>query len=279
MKAPDAARLTALAAIWGSSFLFTRVAAPAIGPVATADLRMLIGGVALAAWLAFTRFDAQWRRWWHFYVLVGLLTSAVPFLLFGYAALELTAGMLVVLNATSPMWGALLAALFEGARLSISGTAGLALGVGGVALLAAPEGGSSLLSITAALGGAFSYGVSAVVMRRWTREAPARGLAVGTQVTGGLLFLPLMMLSPPAMPGAPVILSVLALGLLCSAAAYLLYFRLIADIGAAGALTVTYLIPVFGILWGALFLGEPLHATMLGGAALVIAGTILVLRG
>jgi drug/metabolite transporter (DMT)-like permease len=279
MKAPDAARLTALAAIWGSSFLFTRVTAPAIGPVATADLRMLIGGIALAAWIAFTGFDPQWRRWWHFYILVGLLTSALPFLLFAYAALELTAGMLVILNATSPMWGALLAAVFEGAKLSASGITGLALGVCGVVMLAGPEGGSNLLSIAAGLGGAFSYGVSAVVMRRWTREAPARGLAVGTQVTCGLLFLPLMLLSPPAMPGAPVILSVLALGLLCSAAAYLLYFRLIADIGAAGALTVTYLIPVFGILWGALFLGEPLHATMLGGAALVIAGTILVLRG
>lgn len=279
MRGQDAARLAALAAIWGSSFLFTRIAAPAIGPVATADLRMLIGGGALLAWLAATRFDAQWRRWWRFYLLVGILTSALPFLLFGYAALALTAGMLAVLNATSPIWGAVLSALFEGTRLSASGIAGLALGVCGVALLAGPEGSANVLSIAAALGAAFSYGLSAVVMRRWTREAPARGMAVGTQVAGGLLFLPWMMLSPPAMPGSAVILSVVALGLLCSAAAYLLYFRLIADIGAAGALTVTYLIPVFGILWGALFLGEPLEAAMLGGAALVIAGTVLVLRG
>jgi len=279
MKLPDAARLTALAAIWGASFLFVRITAPIIGPVATADLRMMIGGIALSGWFAAIGFDPQWRRWWRYYLLIGALTSAVPFLLYAYAALELTAGMLVVMNATSPMWGALLSALMLRERLSAAGIAGLVLGIGGVALLSAPEGAASLLSIAAALGAAFCYGLSAAVMRRWSRDAPSRGMAVGTQVAGGVLLLPLLVLAPPAMPGPGVIAAVLALGLVCGAAAYLLYFRLISDIGAAGALTVTYLIPVFGILWGALFLGEPLEPTMLGGAALVIAGTVLVLRG
>jgi len=279
MRPSDAARLTALAAIWGASFLFVRITAPAIGPVATADLRMLIGGGALAAWFAAIGFDPQWRRWWRYYLLIGALTSALPFLLWAIAALELTAGMLVVLNATSPMWGALLSALIVGERLSPAGIAGLALGVGGVALLAGPEGAASLRSIAAALGAAFCYGLSAAVMRRWSRDAPSRGMAVGTQIAGGVLLAPLLALSPPAMPGPGIVAALLALGLVCGAAAYLLYFRLIADIGAAGALTVTYLIPVFGILWGALFLGEPLEPVMLGGAALVIAGTVLVLRG
>jgi drug/metabolite transporter (DMT)-like permease len=279
MRAPDAARLTALAAIWGASFLFVRIASPVIGPVATADLRMLVGGIALMAWFAATGFDPQWRRWWRYYLLIGVLTSAAPFLLFAYAALELTAGMLVVMNATSPMWGALLSALIVGERLSLGGIAGLALGVGGVALLSAPEGSASVPAIAAALGAAFFYGLSAAVMRRWSRDAPSRGMAVGTQISGGLILLPLLALSPPAMPGVGVAVAVLTLGLVCGALAYLLYFRLIADIGAAGALTVTYLIPVFGILWGALFLGEPLEPAMLGGAALVIAGTVLVLRG
>jgi drug/metabolite transporter (DMT)-like permease len=279
MRATDAARLTALAAIWGASFLFVRITAPVIGPVATADLRMLIGGIALTGWFAATGFDPQWRRWWRYYLLIGALTSALPFLLYAYAALELTAGMLVVLNATSPMWGALLSAFVVGERLSPAGIGGLALGVGGVALLSAPEGAASLLSIAAGLGAAFCYGLSAAVMRRWSRDAPSRGMAVGTQIAGGVLLLPLLALSPPAMPGPGIVAALLALGLVCGAAAYLLYFRLIADIGAAGALTVTYLIPVFGILWGALFLGEPLEPVMLGGAALVIAGTVLVLRG
>jgi drug/metabolite transporter (DMT)-like permease len=279
MNGADAARLAALAAIWGSSFLFIRITSPVIGPVATADLRMLIAGAALSAWFAATGFDPQWRRWWRYYLLIGTLTSALPFLLFAFAALELTAGMLVVINATSPMWGAVLSALILGERLSPLGIAGLALGVCGVALLAAPEGSASLLSLCAALAAAFCYGLSAAVMRRWSRDAPSRGMAVGTQIAGGLLLLPLLALSPPAMPGPGVIACLVVLGLVCGALAYLLYFRLIADIGAAGALTVTYLIPVFGILWGALFLGEPLEPAMLGGAALVIAGTVLVLRG
>src|SRR3954470_19489552 len=139
MRLPDAARLTALAALWGASFLFVRITAPVIGPVATADLRMLIGGIALSGWFAIIGFDPQWRRWWRYYLLIGALTSAVPFLLYAYAALELTAGMLVVMNATSPMWGALLSAVMLRERLSPAGIAGLVLGIGGVALLAAPE--------------------------------------------------------------------------------------------------------------------------------------------
>ena len=110
MTAADAARLVSLAAIWGASFLFIRIAAPVIGPVATADLRMLIAGAALAVYHAVTGFDAQWRLRWREYVAIGVLNSAAPFLLFAYAALELSVGLLAVLNATSPMWAALLGA-------------------------------------------------------------------------------------------------------------------------------------------------------------------------
>jgi drug/metabolite transporter (DMT)-like permease len=104
-------------------------------------------------------------------------------------------------------------------------------------------------------------------------------MAVGTQVSAGLILLPLALLSPPAQPpSALVVACVLALGLVCGAVAYLLYFRLIQDVGPAGALTVTYLTPLFGMLWGALFLGEALTVSMLGGAALVILGTVFVIR-
>jgi uncharacterized membrane protein len=118
MRAADGARLVALAAIWGASFLFIRILAPAIGPVATADLRMLIAGGALAAYFSFTGFDPGWRRYWRYYLLIGVLNSAAPFVLFGYAALDLSVGLLVVFNATSPMWGALLSALALRERLS-----------------------------------------------------------------------------------------------------------------------------------------------------------------
>lgn len=279
MRRADAVRLVALAAIWGASFLFMRIAAPALGPLATADLRMLTAGIALAAWFALTGFDPQWRRRWRYYLLIGSLTSAAPFLLWAYAALDLSAGLLAVINATSPMWGALLSALVLRERLSPQRTGGLVLGVIGVALVSGPQAASGWLGVAAALAAAFCYGLAGVVMRRWSRDTTARGMAVGTQVMGGLLLLPFLVVAPPAELAAPALASVLALGLVCTAIAYLLYFRLIADIGPTSALTVTYLIPPFGVLWGALFLGEALTATTLVGALIVLAGTVLVLRG
>ena len=279
MRLADAARLLTLAALWGASFLFIRIAAPAIGPVATADVRMLIAGGALAAYFALTGFDAQWRRWWRYYLAIGVLNSAAPFLLYGYAALKLSAGMMTVINATSPMWGALLSALIVRERLPAARIVGLVLGVVGVALISGPRGGGEWLAIAAALGAAFCYGLAAVALQRSARDTSPRGMAAGSLLLAGLVMLPLLVISPPPLPTMGVVLSMLALGLVCGAYAYILYFRLIADIGPSGALTVTYLIPIFGVLWGAAFLGEPLSASMIAGALLVIAGTVLVLRG
>jgi drug/metabolite transporter (DMT)-like permease len=281
MRAADFGRLVALAAIWGASFLFTRIVAPVLGPVLTADLRMLVAGLALVAYFRFAGFDPQWRRWGRKYALVGLLNSGLPFLLFAYAALHLSAGLMAVLNATAPMWGALLTVLLLGERLSGRRAAGLALGVAGVAVLSRADAGTtqSFLAIAACLAASFLYGLAGVYMKRWAGDVPARGMAVGTQVAAGLLMLPLIPFSTPsAALTVPVAAMVLALGLLCGAVAYLLYFRLIVDIGPAGALTVTYLIPLFGILWGTLFLGEALSMTMLAGGVLVVLGTVFVLR-
>ena len=128
-----------LAAIWGASFLFIRIAAPVFGVIATADVRMLIAGTALAAYYLVTGFDAQWRRWWRYYLAIGALNSVLPFLLYGYAALDLTVGLLAVLNATSPMWGALLSAVVLRERMSAGRIAGLLVGVGRLTRPAARE--------------------------------------------------------------------------------------------------------------------------------------------
>lgn len=279
MRPADAARLVALAAIWGASFLFMRIAAPAIGPLATAELRMLVAGGALAAYFAFIGFDAQWRRWWRYYLAIGMLNSAGPFLLYAYSALELSAGLMSVINATSPMWGAVLSAVVLHERLSARRAAGLVLGIGGVALVSGPQAASAWLAIVACLGAAFCYGLAGVVLRRWARETTSRGMAVGTQMMAALVLLPLLFVAPPGVMSPGVVASVLALGLVCGAVGYVMYFRLITDIGPTGALTVTYLIPIFGVMWGALLLGEPLTLATLAGALLVIAGTVLVLRG
>jgi len=281
MTVQDTTRLVLLAAIWGASFLFNRITAPLLGPVLTAELRTLIAGIALAIWFAATGFNPEWRRWGRQYVIVGMLTSGLPFLLWAYAALSLTAGLMSVLNATSPMWGALWSALLLGERLNARRVLGLVIGVVGVALVTRPEPGATLVypAIIAALVAAFCYGLAGAYMKRWASGVPSRGMAVGTQLAAGVLLIPFIALWPPAAAPTPLVAaSMLALGLVCGAVAYLLYFRLIADIGATGALTVTYLIPVFGVAWGALFLGETISLPMLAGAALVIARTVFVLR-
>jgi drug/metabolite transporter (DMT)-like permease len=279
VRAADAARLVALAAIWGASFLFLRIAAPVIGPVATADLRMLIAGAVLLLYYTLIGFDAQWRLRWREYLAIGALNSAAPFLLYAYAALELSVGLLAVLNATSPMWAALLGAVALRERVKSRRWAGLLVGIAGVAIVSGPEASTRWLSITAGLGAALCYALTGIALKRWGQGAPARGMAVGTQLTGGLLLLPLLAIAPPGNATSGVAGAMLALGIVCGALAYILYFRLIADIGATGALTVTYLIPLFGILWGALALGEALTAARVLGALVVTVGTALVLRG
>ena len=281
MRPADTARLVALAAIWGASFLFNRIAAPVLGPVVTAEVRTLIAGVALAGYFALIGYQTEWRRWGRHYVVVGIFSSALPFLLWAYAALTVTAGVLSVLNATSPMWGALCGAVLLRERMSARRIVGLAVGIVGVALVTRPTGGATLHypAIAAALVAAFSYGLIATYIKRYAPDVPSRGMAAGTQLAAGILLIPMIPLWPPAAAPTPLVAaSMLALGLLCGAVAYLLYFRLVTDLGATRALTVTYLIPVFGVLWGALFLGESVSLSMLAGGVLVVLGTVLVLR-
>jgi drug/metabolite transporter (DMT)-like permease len=280
LKTADLVRLLALAAIWGASFLFVRMVAPVLGPIATADSRMLIAGLALALWFRFTGFDPQWRRWAFHYAAAGMINTGLPFILYAFAALYITAGEMAVLNATSPMWGAAMSAALLGERLTARRIFGLVLGIAGVALIVRPTGeGATLLAAAAGLAAAACYGFIGVYLRRWAPGAPAKGLAVGTQLAAGLIVLPLVPIWPPLLSPTPLILaSVLALGLVCGAVAYVLYFRLIADLGATGALTVTYLIPLFAMLWGALFLAEAVTLAMAGGAALVILGTLMVIE-
>jgi len=280
MRAADAARLVALGAIWGASFLFIRIVSPVIGPLLTADLRILIAGLALLAWFRLTGFDPEWRRWGRHYVVLGVFTSGLPFLLYAYAALSLSASLMAVLNATAPMFGALMSVALLGERLSARRIIGLLVGVVGVAVVTRPDAGEvAPLAVAACLGATCCYGFGGAYLQRWAKATPPRGMAVGTQLAAGLLLLPL---AAPSLPTArfsiPIIFCLLALGFVCGAVAYILYFRLLVDIGATGALTVTYLIPVFGMLLGAVFLGETVTAAMIGGVALVLAGTWFVLK-
>jgi drug/metabolite transporter (DMT)-like permease len=281
LRASDFARLVALAAIWGAAFIFMRIAAPALGAIWTAELRVLLGGLAVLAWFRYTGFDPELRRHARFYALIGAVNIALPFSLYAYAAIHAPASLLAILNATSPMFALVWSAAFGDERVTARKLAGLALGAAGVALIARPGAAAAdpqfAWAVAAALGACSAYGVTGVLMKRFSSGASARGMAAGNQLAAALVLLPLLPFTlPAAAPSALVVGSVLALALLASGVAFLLYFRLIADVGATRALTVTFLIPLFGVLWGWLFLGETLPAAALGGGALVIFGTILV---
>ncbi|MEY5097730.1 MAG: hypothetical protein RJA36_449 [Pseudomonadota bacterium] len=274
------ARLILLSAIWGGSFLFMRIAVPSFGPVPLVLARVGLAALFLAAVAASLRKPLQARRHWRHYLLLGCFNSALPFLLFAFAARTASASLLSLLNATAPIWSALIGSAWTRHWPEPRVAAGLALGVAGVALLAGiealnlPAGGG--LAIVAGLGAACCYGIAT----QYAKSAPAvepHANAHGSMWAATLLLLPVTASAPlPAMPSASVLFAVLALGVACSGVAYLLYFGLIADLGATAALTVTYLVPVFGILWGRVFLGETVGWHTLAGGAIVLAGTALV---
>lgn len=273
-------RLVALAAIWGASFLFLRIGAPVLGPAVLIEGRLILAALFLFAVALVLRKRLELGQHWRHYLVLGLLNSALPFLLLAYAARTLSASLLSILNATSPIWGAVIAAIWTGSGLKAREAVGLALGIAGVALLvgfdaAALQAGAGP-TIVAGLGAAGCYGVASVYAKSAKAIDPfanAHGSmwAAALLAAGALPFFPVV-----ARPDTSVIVAVLALGVLCSGVAYLLYFRLIADLGPASALTVTFLIPAFGVLWGHLFLGEAIGWHTLVGAAIVIAGTALI---
>ncbi len=283
MKAADFARLVTLAAIWSLSFIFMRVVAPPLGPVWTAALRVLIGGAALVVWLALTGRDARLGEHWRAYLVIGIVNSALPFFLFAYAALTLPASYMAILNAMVPMFAVVLAAIWLDEPLTLGRLAGIASGIAGVALVtnagAIEMSATTWLAVGACLVATICYAASAVGIKLRGRALSPYAIAAWSQVFAGLVLLPPGAMLPPTGPWTPtVVASLLALALLCSAVAYLLYFRLIGDIGPTRTSTLTFMLPAFGIVWGALLLGETITTTMLLGAALIVGGSAAVLR-
>ncbi len=283
MNFADAALLIILAAIWGSSFIFMRHLSPLLGPLVLTAVRTLAAGSILAGAFALARVRLDWKRNWWRYLLLGALNTAAPWLLFAWAALHQGGAVSSVINALTPLWGAIFAALLLGEAIGARKLAGIVLGVAGVALIgfagagAATQGGGALPVLACVLATVL-YGFFGAWTKRFAADLEPRAITAGSLVSGGLLLLPFALADSGKAAGAPPLawLLALAFSLLCSALAYLIYYRLLARAGVAFALSVTLLIPVFALLWGLVFLGEGLAPTDLAGAALVLSGTGLI---
>ena len=277
----ELAVLALLAAVWGGSFLFIRVAVPELGPLPLVLGRVAIAGVLLALLAAARRQPVALRRHWRALLVLGAVNAALPFTLISAAELHLTASLAAVLNATVPMWAALLGVGMLGERLTAKRGAGLLLGVAGVAILVGwsplPRTLATGASVAAMLVATASYAYAGIYTRRRLAGVPAPTLALGQQLgAAAWLAVPAAATLPGHAPGRAAIGALLALGVLSTAVAYVLYFWLLERVGPTRTTTVTYVIPVFGTAWGTLFLGERAGAGTFVGLAAILASVVLV---
>jgi drug/metabolite transporter (DMT)-like permease len=286
----DTLYLLGLAAIWGASFLFMRIIAPEIGTLPTAFFRVSIAAAGLLVMLAVMRVNWDFQGKFKTILLLGVINSGIPATLYSVAAQVLPAGYSAIFNATTPLMGVLIGGLFFSERLTPSKVGGVCLGLFGVGVLtrAGPVAFDLelLMGALACLLATTCYGFAGFLARRWLDQRgglDSRLAALGSMLGATLFLLPLFAYSairhPPASWGGwHVWLSLLGLGLMCTAFAYVLYFRLLTAIGPVKSMTTTFLIPPFGVLWGALLLDEPLSMAHLYGGVLIAGALWLVLR-
>jgi drug/metabolite transporter (DMT)-like permease len=274
----------ALAAIWGSSFLFMRIAVVEFGPVATSAVRVAIAAAFLVPLMLWKGHGPVFRRHWRVICVMGVLNSGLPFMKFAFSLLAITTGLSAILNATVPLFGALVAWLWLKDRPTGSRILGLVIGFAGVAMLAWDKasfqpnasGIAPAWAVLACLLATVCYALAASGTKRYLTGLPPLVTATGSQVgAAAAMALPAWWLAPAQLPHAQAWLALLVLGVLCTGVAYILYFRLIEQAGPAKALTVTFAVPVFAIVYGALFLAEPVTAWMLVCGVVIVCGTAL----
>ena len=273
-------KLIILAAIWGGSFLFMRIAANPLGPAVLIEARVLCAAVTLLLVSFYLKRKLSFNTHSQHFFILGLFNTALPFLCFAYAAQTLNASTLAILNSTAPIWAAIIGAIWTKTALERKVLLGLGIGVTGVGVLVGWDainiGQEAIVPIFAAVMAAFSYGIAS----NYTKTAPkieAFNNAHGSMWAAVLLVLPFVFFFPiREAPDLTITTSVILLGAICTGLAYLLYFNLISELGAPSALSVTFLVPVFGILWGSLFLDEAIGINTIIGSILVITGTMLV---
>ncbi len=280
MRSRDILELLVLSALWGASFLFMRIAVPEFGPVVLAELRVGIASIFLLPILMMRADLAELRTHWKKLATVGTVNSAIPFMLLPFSTLYLTGGFASILNATSPLWAALIAWVWLSAKLDLSRITGLIIGFGGVVVLVWNKasfnlGGVSLAIIAAILASIF-YGIGANYTKKYLQGVSPLAIATGSQLAAAVVLFPgAIALWPDGPISVRAWAAVITMGVASTGLAYIIYFRLIANVGPASAITVTFLVPGFAVFWGAVVIDEKLTATMVIGCAIILFGTAL----
>ncbi|MHA3049002.1 DMT family transporter [Acinetobacter sp. ANC 4641] len=288
MRSSDYIKLLFLAAIWGASFLFMRIAVPEFGAINTAFLRVVFGFSGLAIILFMFKSSFQFEGKFKSTLILGMINSGLPFLMYCLAAKWLPAGYSAILNATTPLMGAIFGFNFFGEHLSLKKWIGVFLGLFGIIAITtvgkADTSQGTTAGITACLIATSCYAIAGFLTRRWISNRGGldpKIVAFGSQLGAVLFLFPFFIWSMATGPSihwlqGNVWSSVMAVGLVCTAFAYILYFKLIADIGPLRSLTVTFMIPPFGVLWGYLILGETMTKGFIFGAVIVCIAVWMV---
>ena len=283
MSLSDVIKLVVLSAIWGASFLFMRITAPELGPFFTTFARVAIAAIALAPFILRAEQRNALSCHKRSLLVLGLFNSAIPFSLLCWASLQLEAGFTSLLNATTPICTAVIGLCWLRIPLSRLQILGLAIGLSGIAILTGDQLNFSREGrgwpIVAVLCATCCYAYAGHYAKIRLPDISPLAVSAGSLLASTLAFLPFaFLLGPTQVPEATIILSLLALGLLCTASAFILFFDLLKRNGATAATTVTFVIPVFGILWGSLFLHEEITSRMTLGMAVALLGTAFVTK-
>jgi drug/metabolite transporter (DMT)-like permease/lauroyl/myristoyl acyltransferase len=276
-------QLLVLGAIWGAAFMFLRIAAPEFGAIALAGVRVVIACALMIVIVLVMREPTHFKTHWKKYLFVGGVNTAVPFIAYCFAALYIPSGYSAIANSTTPIWGALITAIWFREKLGALKWLGIAFAFAGVVALVGLQPVAITPMVVASmfvvLFAAAMYATASFLIRRYLQDIP--GLVGATGMVWGAtvwLIVPALFTAPRTMPSTNAWVSVVALAVLCTAIGYILFFRLIAKYGPQRASSVAFLFPAFAAFWGWLFLDEPITANMLIGMALVLAGTALVSR-
>ena len=270
-------------ALWGSSFIFMHHLSPVFGPILTTTIRIIIGATFLVTLFAIQKYKIHWKRDYKLFMIIGISNSAVPFVLYSYAALYIPSSLSVIINSTSPMFGAVFGLLLLRDKISVMKVVGLLLGTVGVGFVSseilATQSIELVLSIVACVTAALLYGLSGAIVKKHALHIEPRQLTAGSltfAAIGMLITYSILSIAGknPEIVSENLLLDIgliIAFGVLCTSIPYIVYYKLLQEVGPVKALMVTYLMPVFGLMWGLIF-GEVIKVLMIIGLFIILAG-------